>query len=485
MNKVLQRFYSLLPVHLRTIPVSLWGYHLRRWRYGPETGRLVEETLRREHWTADQWEEWQAGRLAHLLSRAATRVPYYRAQWESGARQGEIGSRAELGNWPVLEKEVLRRDPRSFLADDCSPRNLYLEHTSGTTGTPLTLWQSRQMLQSWYAIFEARSRRWYGVSRNNRWAILGGQMVVPFKQRRAPFWVWNAAFKQLHLSSYHLAPGYIPDYLRALRRYRVTYLLGYTSALYELAQGVLHAGRSDLQMKIVVTNAEPVFDYQRRVISEAFGCPVRETYGMSEYAAAAGECEAGRLHLWPDVGIVEVVEDGQPVAAGSPGELVVTGLLNTDMPLIRYRVGDRGVLAPPGTSCECGRSLPIVESIDGRTDDVLYALDGRRIGRLDPVFKDDLPIHEAQIIQETLQRLRVRYVPAPGFTSTHGRKIQEYLRARMGNIEVILEEVAQIPRSANGKFRAVICKIPSPPQEPGNVAEALESRQLASDSETH
>jgi phenylacetate-CoA ligase len=208
----------------------------------------------------------------------------------------------------------------------------------------------------------------------------------------------------------------------------------------------------DLKLKVVITNAEPVYDYQRQAISEAFQCPVRETYGMAETVAAASECEAGRLHLWPEAGWIETT---------ATSDLISTGLLNADMPLVRYRAGDRLLLADPVSPCACGRTLPQIASIEGRIDDVLYTSDGRRIGRLDPVFKNQLPVREAQIIQESLTRVRVLYVPDEGFDRNAARSIVEKLQERMGNIEVLLEETREIPRGASGKFRAVICKLPA------------------------
>jgi phenylacetate-CoA ligase len=298
------------------------------------------------------------------------------------------------------------------------------------------------------------------VSRHDRWAILGGQLVVPVSQRKPPFWVRNIALHQLYLSSYHLAPDLIPSYLDALAAFRPRYILGYSSALYELAHGALVAGRQDLTLSAIVTNAEPLFGYQRRVIEEAFRCPVRETYGMAEAVAAASECEAGHLHLWPEVGSIEIVEQGDAVPDGSVGDLIATGLLNVDMPLVRYRVGDRAVRPRNHGVCACGRALPWLSTIEGRTDDTLYTRDGRRVGRLDPVFKTRLPVVEAQIVQETLDRIRVRYVPAENFTAAAGRRIVDELRARVGPVEVVLDPVSAIPRTTGGKFRAVVCQVP-------------------------
>ena len=135
------------------------------------------------------------------------------------------------------------------------------------------------------------------------------------------------------------------------------------------------------------------------------------------------------------------------------------------MPLIRYRVGDRGVLPLVNEVCSCGRTLPTLASLEGRTDDLLYTSDGRCIGRLDPVFKTQLPVREAQIIQEALGRIRVRYVPTADFTPATARSIVQRLQERLGTVEVLLEPVDEVPRERNGKFRAVVCNLPTEERE--------------------
>lgn len=460
MSDAVLQIYHRLPSPVRSLAASMRGMQLRAWRYGADTEQLVAEALVREYWNPEQWKSWREEQLAFLLNRAATTVPYYRNLWAERRRRGDRSSFEHLENWPILEKEDLRKDARAFVADDCSTRRLKPEHTSGTTGKSLELWRSRVTERAWYGLFEARCRRWYGVSRHDRWAILGGQLITPVHLRRPPFWVWNAALNQLYMSSYHLAPDLLPHYLDTLQRYRINYLYGYSSSLYELALEAIRQGRRDLKMKVAITNAEPVFGYQRQAIEEAFQCPLRETYGMAEIVAAASECEHGLLHVWPDVGHVEVVNSGGQDCDARTGDLVATGLLNTDMPLIRYRVGDRVTLSSADELCACGRTLPLLASVDGRMDDVLFTADGRRIGRLDPVFKNDLPIREAQIVQEALDCIRVRYVPAAEFTSAAAEALTARLKAYLGNVRIVLEEVEEVPRTANGKFRAVICELP-------------------------
>lgn len=458
MTDTLLKVYYGLPSPLRSVAASLRGLYLRSWRYGPETDRLVEEALERENWSPHRWKTWKEERLAYVLHRAATQVPYYREQWIARRRGGDKASWQYLENWPILEKDAVRESPKAFVADDRDVRRMFREQTSGTTGKPMTLWWGLQTVREWYALAEARWRKWNGVSRHDRWLMLGGQLIIPVNKSKPPFWVWNRGLNQVYMSTYHLSPRFSKYYLDAIDRYQPAYMMGYSSAMTTLAQMVLESGRQDIRLAVAVANAEPLYDYQRKVIAEAFKCPVRETYGMGEIVIGASECPAERLHLWPEVGWVEVMDDGYVLPDGNTGELVCTGLFNADMPLIRYKVGDRAKLLGESSNCSCGRLLPEISRIEGRSNDVLIAPDGRRVYWVNPVFYG-LPLCEAQIIQEDLDCLRVRYVPVTNWTDETRRVIIDRIHARMGAVEVIMEQVDAIPRGPNGKFRAVVSKV--------------------------
>jgi phenylacetate-coenzyme A ligase PaaK-like adenylate-forming protein len=418
--------------------------------------------MAREYWTPDQWSGWQEERLGRLLRQASTNVAYYRRRWDEVGRNPDRPRLTRLADWPVLRKEQVRADPPAFVASGRKSRLTAREHTSGTTGTPISLWVGRNDARLWYALFEARVRRWNGVDRADRWAMLGGQLVVSPAQARPPFWVWNAGMRQLYMSSYHLSPATAAMYVAAMRQHDVSYLLGYPSAMSTLAAFALEQGLKTPVLRVAIGNAEPLLLWQRAAISAAFRCPVRETYGMAEIVCGASECSAGSLHLWPEAGVVEVLADDadREVSPGHSGRLVATGLLNETMPLIRYELGDRGSFDGAGDPCGCGRTLPRLLSVEGRTDDVLVTPDGRRVGRLDPVFKADLPIREAQVIQETIDRIRVRVVAAEGFDERHAREIRLRLRDRLGSdVQIAVETTDCIPRGSRGKFQAVVSKL--------------------------
>ena len=456
MSSPLAKIYFRLPFFLKERVASVRGHQLRRWRYSDATDQQVQEALGRESWNAAQWQAWRQPKLTALLHRAATKVPYYRKLWS--CRPYEQNDFEILQNWPVLKKSALREQPHEFLAEDVDPKRMWVIHTSGSTGTPLKLWQSRQTVQAWYTLFEARWRTWHGLSRYDRWAILGGQLVVATRQQAPPFWVWNAGLNQLYMSSYHLAPGNAAAYVKALADHKVSYVWGYASAMATLAREILEQGLKTPQLRAAISNAEPLYAHQRDLITRAFGCRVYETYGMTETVCAGSECEHGSMHLWPEAGIWEVLEDDSdtPVAPGKAGRLVCTGLINNDMPLIRYEVGDRVTLADRASGCACGRTLPVLKSVEGRNDDTIITPNGRHVGRLDPIFKADFSIVEAQVIQDAPDHLLVKMVPAPECNAATEIALKAALAERAEGMRIDIRRVSCIRRGPNGKFKSVL-----------------------------
>jgi len=458
MNRRLLQIYYGLPGWARSAAASAEGLRLNRWRWGRESEDLVAEAIERESWSAERWRSWQLEQLAERLDHAARKAPYYRQYWSTRRQRGDRRTWERLEHWPLLEKDIVRRFGPALIAEDESAGPYRMESTSGTTGTPLRLWRTKRTLMRRYAIYEARHRRWYGISRGHRWAMAGCQLVAEPTSAQPPFWVWNAAMRQLYVSSYHLAPEQAALSLAAIKKYGCRYAWGYPSSLALLAQG-RGCRESAPQLSCVVTNAEPLLVSQRSLIEKSFGCHAYETYGMVELVAAAGQCPAGSLHWFPEFGYIEAIgQNGEP-SLDESGELVATSLLDSGMPLIRYRTGDALALGQSSEICGCGRGLPRLSSIEGRSEDIIYAADGRPVARLDPVFKGDLPIREAQIIQERLGELLVLVAPSEPWMRSHETRIAGALRDRLGDLDIRFETVPTIPRGPNGKFRSIVSRI--------------------------
>lgn len=460
MNNTLLSLYHTLPYPLKSVAATIRGHQLKSWRYGKDTEQLIADAIHRETWTDQQWQNWQENQLENVLHRAATQVPYYRRYWAARRKAGDKSSCEVLANWPILEKDQLRQQPLQFLADDCKPKQMFHEHTSGTSGTPLTIYQSKETVRFWYALFEARWRRWYGISNKDRWAIFGGQLIAHFDRQTQPYWVWNAGMHQLYCSVYHLKPATIQHYLNALISHQITYIYGYASALYTLAQIAMGQNLQPPKIKLLLNNAEPLYDHQRDKIESFFQAPIYDTYGMSEAICAASECKHGIMHLWPEAGVYEVLDkENHQVKKNQSGRLISTGLINPNMPLIRYEIGDFGALDWDFQPCKCGRTLPKLVSIEGRTDDLIITKDGRTIGRLDPIFKQGFHIREAQIIQEDYEKFLIQYVKDDNFCENDLHGMRDSLCQRVGDVDVTFKAVDKIPRTKSGKIKAVISKV--------------------------
>lgn len=452
------RFFQSAPYSVKVIFASLQGFWLNYWRK-QNREKYLQEVAQKDQWSRQQIDDWQQDALRKMLDHAVKTVPYYQNLWTEIWRNDPELSHLNLNNWPILEKSVVKANPESFLSEKYQGQKLYSISTSGTSGTPMNFVFDREALSYWYAMYEHRIKRWNGVSDADNWANIGGQLICDIQQKKPPFWVWNFPMKQLYLSSYHISPENIEHYLKAIIKYRVQYLLGYVSSIYNLAREGLEQGLEFPVLKLVITNAEPLFEHQRVIIAKAFSCKVIQTYSGCEYAFGGNEDLSGAMYLWPEAGILEVVDrNDQILPAGKNGNFVITGLINKAMPLIRYRVGDSGVIAPYRASQT--RNYATLEEITGRNDDLIYTIDGKLVGRLDPVFKGDFNIKAAQIIQERLDFIRILIVPFPAYDNQEGEEIVQRLRERIGSqSQISLELVDSIPTGANGKFKAVISHV--------------------------
>jgi phenylacetate-CoA ligase len=451
------RRFQRLPAPAQTLAASAHGARLRWWRYGRDTDDLVAQAHERDLWDEVRWATWTAETVAQLLAHAARSVPWYRAHWEAQGRGGADAAPDELAAWPVVRKQDVQADPGTFVSEH-APGHRFTDTTSGTSGTPLVVEASRATLHRWFALHEARARGWHGVSRHDRWAILGGQQVVPGDRVRPPFWVHNRSGGQLYLSAQHVAPWSAAAYGEALERWQPTHLVAYPTMAAQLASALVDEGISLDGPGLVLANAEQLTDGVRALVAEAFGAVARETYGMAEMAGGATECPEGTLHWWPDAGLLEVLDDDdQPVAPGGSGRLVLTGLVNHDQVLIRYDVGDRGrgLLA---SGCACGRGLPVLAPVEGRTQDVLVLPHGRRLFWVNPIFAG-LPVRQAQVVQDEVDRVSILVVPAPAWSPASAQVLADRAAERMGRgVKVEVHLVDHIAPGPSGKARPVVSR---------------------------
>jgi phenylacetate-CoA ligase len=252
------------------------------------------------------------------------------------------------------------------------------------------------------------------------------------------------------MSVFHLSPTYLSHYCQEIKKRPYHAIMGYPSALQALAQYILDTGERGVQFRTAVTSGEVLHARQRRVIQQAFGCQVFDQYGCTEICVFAAQCQEGSMHISPDYGVLEIVDDqGKPVPPGIPGEIICTGLLNDVHILIRYRLGDRGVLSDE--PCRCGSPFPVLKSIEGRTGDVFVLPNGRRLGILGDEMYGVSSVAEWQLVQETPDLFTVWVVPGKGFTKTDGEQILKNLGHDLPGVTIRIKTVPAIERGPGGK----------------------------------
>jgi phenylacetate-CoA ligase len=353
-----------------------------------------------------------------------------------------------------LEKAVYRAHPEAFLARNIAPHRLIRGQTSGTTGTALRLWCTRETLAEEYASVW-RMRRQLGVTPRDPHLTFGGRMVVPFREQEPPFWRWDASTDQTLFSLYHMSERNLSAYVDAIHASRARYVQGYPSSLHLMARALLQAKRpiEPGRLRAVFTSSESLLAFQREKIEAAFGAHVFDRYGTSEFVVSMTACPAQRLHADPEYCIVEVepVEETDDYVRGP---LLVTGLANFATPFLRYRIGDVGTLRKK--PCDCGRAGDVFESIDGRIEDYLATPDGRLVGRVDHIFKEQPAVAEAQIVQTHPSEVTLHVVPTAAWTIREEESLVRAFRTRLGNeIAISIKLADAIPREPNGKFRLV------------------------------
>lgn len=417
--------------------------------------RYAKFLNRSQWWSKSELDAYQLEQLKTLVNKAYRNVPYYRGAMQVfNVRPEDIRSLEDVSLMPFVEKEMLRRRQQDFLSAHSPLPFLYKCHTSGTTGTPLTLYRDLRNVGFEYAML-SRQRRWAGVLPGERYATLKGELIADNVVNRGDYWSLNIAENKLVMSSYHLAATTFERYLDAMVKYRVVAVDGYPSSVYALAKFMLERGL-DLPLKAVLTSSETLVAEQKAVIEAVFRCRVFDYYGMAERIAAVHTCEYGSYHVVPEYSLVEFIRTGS--LADPYYEIVGTAFTNHAMPLIRYRVGDIAEISHE--RCACGRDYPVIKGIVGRTDDYVVTPSGKLVGRLDHIFKGANHLIEAQIYQPSRRRLVLRIVPDHAFSKRDGDVILEKLSRRLGeDMDFEIENVPFIPRTARGKIKSVVSEI--------------------------
>jgi len=455
-----QPIYDRLPIALQQLVVRTNGWYSYRMRSGPHFEKTLAELEQTDLGDADHVREDQDQRLRSMIDWAARTVPFYKELFrKEGIDPSSIRTVDDLKAIPPLDKETVRARQNEFVSEGISRGSLIPAFTSGTTGTALTILRTRESMSAEYAV-AWRQRRWFGIQPGERFAAFGGQTVVPLQQKSPPFWRKDPSRSRVLFSLYHMSEKFLEHYATELMRSGYVFWQGYPSSIGLLSEYMLDRGLhlGEAAPRAVFTSSESLLDFHRERIKEVTRAPISDRYGNTESSVSVAQCPEGSYHVDTEACAVEI-EAHEETDDWVRGEVISTGFGNTAMPFIRYRTGDVATLLKR-SGCPCGRSRPILDRIDGRVEDYVVTPEGRRIGRMDHIFKDAHEVREAQIYQASPGRILVRLVPRPEFGLAAQRRLDREFRVRLGDeIRIDYDLIDSIPRAPNGKFRVVISEL--------------------------
>jgi phenylacetate-CoA ligase len=411
---------------------------------------------RSQWWSGDALQALQFARLQTLLRHAKEHVPYYRAMFDRMQFEPQdIADLSGLRSLPLLTKAEVRANTDALKSERAVGLSRF--NTGGSSGEPLVFFIGKERVSHDVAA-KWRATRWWGVDIGDPEIVVWGSPIELGAQDGMRK-LRDLAFRTRLLPAFEMSDKKLDAFVASIRAMRPLMLFGYPSALAHIARHATASGTrmDDLGIKVAFVTSERLYDDQREVIERVFGCQVANGYGGRDAGFIAHACPQGGMHITAEDIVVEIIgADGHAVGNDASGEIVVTHLATADYPFIRYRTGDFGVL--DSRACSCGRGLPLLKEIQGRSTDFVVAADGTLMHGLAVVYpiRDLAGIAAFKVTQETRTRTRVQIVP----TSEYGPHVTDSiiagLKARLGpTVEVIVEHVAELPRERSGKFRYV------------------------------
>ena len=390
-----------------------------------ELRRRLEKS---QWWTPEEIARDRDQRLRAFLCRVGSTVPHYRSLFEArGFDPAALTSADDLRALPLLEKSEIRANPERFIAQPHGPLTRY--NTGGSSGEPLIFHmglgrKSHDVAAKW------RATRWWGVDIGDPELVVWGSPIELGAQDRVRR-LRDAVLRSHLLPAFEMSPGRIEGFIAAIRRVRPAMLFGYPSSLSLIASHAQRLGicLDDLGIRVAFVTSERLYDDQRATIARVFGCPVANGYGARDAGFIAHECPVGSLHISAEDIVVETLRpDGLPTARGEAGEIVITHLATEDFPFVRYRTGDVGVLGHE--PCACGRGLPVLKEVQGRSTDFVVAQDGTVMHGLALIYTlRDLPgVQRFKIEQLSLDETRVQLIADASFTAAAEQRIVQDLR---------------------------------------------------------
>lgn len=394
--------------------------------------------------------EFQEKKLRAMIEYTYKNSAFYKHLFqEHDIHFTDITSLADLPKLPLVAKEDLVKNFSQVVSQGYSKKNTAVDTTSGSTGEKITILQDYRAVD-YYESVNVRGQIALGLKPWNKTAII---RYAP--TNRSPIESLGL-FRYEHIYS-HLP---VPEIIEKLKEI-IPHSIGcYPTVMYKIARKISQKDAQKISPHYIMTWSEKLTNKIRKKVEDVFNCPVYDQYGSFEAHIMAVECPEKTMHINADVLIFEFLdESGQQVSPGERGEIVITNLWNKAMPFIRYKIGDIGIFSDE--HCHCGRGLPVMEGLVGRTDDFLTDIHGNTVlpSVVVPVFFPFTEIDAFQIVQKKLDTVIIKIVKPEKSPDVDGILTQKFKQILGQKMIIKIENVSEIEKTAGGKQKTIIREI--------------------------
>ncbi len=438
------------------------NFRVQDFAYPREILRLRRFFEKSQWLPLDELTAYQEQRLRHTIRQAYHHVPYYR--WlldQRGLKPRDLRTIKDLSRLPLISKEEVRANRDTLVADNSRRFHPAVICTSGTTGQPLRFLVDKQSNILEFVYY------W------RHWGWGGYRLGDPFAQLRYDFfttrpgmadrvWYFQKHLRRLLLNPLQLTRDRVAEFASAMRKHEPKFLHSLPTHLQMLSQFLSESGLDDIELQAVFSGGEKLKPGQRHVIEKTFGCKVLDSYGHMERSMAVSQCPHGGYHINMEYGILDLADKKKQEDGTVVGRVVSTSLHKMAMPFLRYQVDDVVELFSEEKRCPCGRTLPLIKTIRGRSRQGLLTPDGREVAWVFAAFQHVEGVRCYQFVQEKTDRVSVRIVREDTYHPETERVLKFWLRKLVGgglqfDIEYMPEE--ELERDSSGKPQQVICRV--------------------------
>jgi phenylacetate-CoA ligase len=394
----------------------------------------------------------QNRKLSGIVTYAYHNVPYYHKQYSQlGINPGEIRTREDLKQLPILTKQEVKKFHDAFVPEDLSRQDYLKRSTGGSTGLPLHYRLSKyDHLMSGCLLYRGWSYAGYRLG--DKMVFLGGASLGVGTNKKIIEKIKDRGRNITKLSSFDMNEENILEYRQLINKLQPKYIRGYPSSLFFFSKWLQDKELSIYSPTAVLTTAEKLTDNMRIQISDVFNCPVYEAYGLNDGGVSAFELpDQSGMRIDTERAVLEIVDDsGKPILEGT-GRIIATSLLNYALPFIRYDTGDIGTI-------KVDDGVPKLTQILGRQYELLETPEGEHVygGFFSHIFWDVKNVNRFQVRQIDLHHIVIKIVPEEGFSNLHIEKITGFIHKKCPSWIIQIDLVDEIEPPQSGKHIFVI-----------------------------